>query len=96
VRKESDEYPFNPNTEDLSQFSWSVRTNDYALTYTYEDKKMGLYTLDDLAQENNLADSKPEVIKVLKAEILKFATESKRPNNTVNHKKYENIMSTLK
>ncbi|PNH91485.1 sulfatase family protein [Vibrio diazotrophicus] len=96
VRKESDEYPFNPNTEDLSQFSWSVRTNDYALTYTYEDKKMGLYTLDDLAQENNLADSKPEVIKALTAEILKFATESKRPNNTVNHKKYENIMSTLK
>ncbi|ELA9243548.1 sulfatase-like hydrolase/transferase [Vibrio alginolyticus] len=96
VRKESDEYPFNPNTEDLSQFSWSVRTNDYALTYTYEDKKMGLYALDDLAQKHNLADDKPEVIEELKAEILKFARESQRPNNTVNHKKHDNIMSTLK
>lgn len=96
VRKESDEYPFNPNTEDLSQFSWSVRTNDYALTYTYEDKKMWLYALDDLAQENNLADSKPEVIRALKDEILKFSSESKRPNNTINHEKYENIISTLK
>ena len=95
VRNLSDDYPFNPNTEDLSQFSWSVRTNEYALTYTYEDKHLGLYALDDLAQEHNLASTHPEVVNALKAEIRQFAHESKRPNNSINNEKYENILSTL-
>ncbi|WP_038899897.1 sulfatase-like hydrolase/transferase, partial [Yersinia pestis] len=34
VRNESNEYPKNPNTEDLSQFSYTIRSNDYSLTYT--------------------------------------------------------------
>lgn len=51
VREESAEYPFNPNTEDLSQFSWTVRNDTYSLTYTFEDKHLALYTLDDLAQK---------------------------------------------
>ena len=34
VRHQSDDYPHNPNTEDLSQFSYTVRNNDYSLVYT--------------------------------------------------------------
>lgn len=51
VRRQSDDYPDNPNTEDLSQFSYTVRSNDYSLVYTYEDKQLGLYRLNDLQQK---------------------------------------------
>lgn len=96
VRGESDTYPFNPNTEDLSQFSWTVRNDTYSLTYTFEDKQLSLYSLDDLRQENNIAKSHPDVVKALTADLVTFAKESKRPNNQINQEKYNNIMATLK
>lgn len=96
VRGQSDDYPFNPNTEDLSQFSWTVRNDNYSLTYTFEDKKLALYALGDLRQAHNIARAHPDVVKALTANLLTFVKESKRPNSKINQKKYDNIMATLK
>ena len=54
VRHQSDDYPHNPNTEDLSQFSYTVRNNDYSLVYTVENNQLGLYKLTDLQQKITL------------------------------------------
>ncbi len=63
VRHQSDDYPHNPNTEDLSQFSYTVRNNDYSLVYTVENNQLGLYKLTDLQQKDNLAAANPQVVK---------------------------------
>lgn len=95
VRKQSDDYPNNPNTEDLSQFSYTVRSNDYSLVYTYEDKQLGLYRLNDLQQKNNLAANNPEVVKTMQEEARTFLLAGKPPLSRVNQEKYNNIKSTL-
>lgn len=54
MRKESDDYPHNPHTEDLSQFAYTVRSNDYSLVYTYAENKLALYDINDLQQTKDL------------------------------------------
>ncbi|MBQ0262844.1 MULTISPECIES: sulfatase family protein [Enterobacterales] len=95
VRKESDDYPHNPNTEDLSQFSYTVRNNDYSLVYTVEDDKLGLYKVTDLQEKNNLADDKPEVVKEMQETIKEFINSSKPPINDINKNKFGEIKKSL-
>ncbi|WP_202302136.1 sulfatase-like hydrolase/transferase [Dryocola clanedunensis] len=95
VRHLSDDYPDNPNTEDLSQFSYTVRSNDYSLVYTFEDKQPGLYKLDDLQQKNNLAAAHPDVVKAMKSEVTGFIAGSKPPLSQINQQKFTNIKTSL-
>lgn len=95
VRHESDEYPKNPYTEDLSQFSYAVRNNEYALIYNYEDKQLGLYALNDLQLKHNLAKDKPEIIKQMQGSMKEFVSNSHPPLNKVNQEKFDNVTKTL-
>ncbi|HDL7932958.1 sulfatase-like hydrolase/transferase [Yersinia enterocolitica] len=95
VRKESDDYPHNPNTEDLSQFSYTVRGNGYSLVYTVEDKQTGLYRLDDLQQANNLADKHPGVVKEMAAQAKEFLAHSQPPLSKVNNEKFTNVRNAI-
>ena len=95
VRHESDDYPHNPNTEDLSEFSYTVRNKDYSLVYTIEDNKLGLYKVTDLQEKNNLATEKPEVVKEMKGVVKEFISSSKPPINDINKQKFEKIKSSL-
>ncbi len=95
VRYESDYYPHNPNTEDLSEFTYTVRTNDYQLIYTAEDNALRLYALTDLQLKHDLAMEKPDVIKKLKAIAKKQLDESLPPNKPINQPKYEKIVKAL-
>lgn len=95
VRKESNDYPHNPNTEDLSQFSYTVRSNDYSLVYTFENKQLGLYKLNDLQQKDNLAAQHPDVVKNMQGVVKNFIKESKPPLSQVNQEKFKNIKSAL-
>ncbi|MDM3274940.1 sulfatase [Citrobacter sp. Ce119] len=95
VRKESNDYPNNPNTEDLSQFSYTVRSNDYSLVYTFENKQLGLYKLNDLQQKDNLATQHPDVVKNMQGVVKNFIKESKPPLSQVNQEKFNNIKNAL-
>lgn len=95
VRNESNDYPKNPNTEDLSQFSYTIRSNDYSLTYTYDGNKLGLYKLNDLNQKNDLASTHPEVVKEMQAEMKDFISHSKPPVSEVNQDKFNKIKQAL-
>lgn len=95
VRHESDEYPKNPHTEDLSQFSYAVRNNEYALIYNYEDKQLGLYALNDLQLKHNLAKDKPEIVKQMQGSMKEFVSNSQPPLNKVNQEKFDNVTKTL-
>ncbi|EGM1627546.1 sulfatase-like hydrolase/transferase [Salmonella enterica] len=95
VRKESDDYPNNPNTEDLSQFSYTVRSNDYSLVYTVENNQIGLYKLTDLEQKNNLAASHPDVVKEMAAQAKDFLAESKPPLSKVNQSKFDKVKDAI-
>lgn len=95
VRYESDYYPHNPNTENLSEFTYTVRTNDYQLIYTAEDNALRLYKLDDLMLKNDLAMEKPQVVAQLKKIAKKQLTESKPPLMEINMPKYQKIVDAL-
>ncbi|WP_139460306.1 sulfatase-like hydrolase/transferase [Aeromonas veronii] len=95
VRHESDEYPKNPYTEDLSQFSYAVRNNEYALIYNYEDKQLGLYALNDLQLKHNQAKDKPEIVKQMQGSMKEFVSNSHPPLNKVNQEKFDNVTKTL-
>lgn len=95
VRKESDDYPHNPNTEDLSQFSYTVRGNGYSLIYTVEGKQTGLFKLDDLQQVNNLADKHPDVVKEMAAQAKEFLKHSQPPLSKVNQEKFTVVQSAI-
>lgn len=95
VRHESDVYPNNPNTEDLSQFSYTVRSNDYSLVYTFEGNQLGLYKLDDLQQKNNLAGENPKAVKEMQSEVKGFIEGSKPPLSQINQEKFNNIKKSL-
>ncbi|BFI61536.1 sulfatase [Yersinia pseudotuberculosis] len=95
VRNESNEYPKNPNTEDLSQFSYTIRSNDYYLTYTYEGNKLNLYKLSDLNQKQDLASTHPDVVKVMQAEMRNFINQSQSPVSEVNQDKFNKIKQSL-
>ena len=95
VRFESDDYPHNPNTENLSEFTYTVRTNDYQLIYTAEDDKLQLFALDDLMCKNELSASKPEVVKELKQIARQRLSESKPPIMEINQPKYQKIVKAL-
>ncbi|AHK21860.1 sulfatase [Yersinia similis] len=95
VRNESNEYPKNPNTEDLSQFSYTIRSNDYSLTYTYEGNKLNLYKLSDLNQKQDLASTHPDVVKVMQAEMRNFINQSQSPVSEVNQDKFNKIKQSL-
>ncbi|AZN35688.1 sulfatase family protein [Iodobacter ciconiae] len=95
VRYESDEYPKNPNTENLSQFSYAVRNNEYALIYNYEDKQLGLYALNDLMLERNLAKDKPEMVKQLQGAMKEYMSNTQPPLNKINQEKFNNISNVL-
>ena len=95
VRNESNEYPKNPNTEDLSQFSYTIRSNDYSLTYTYEGNKLNLYKLSDLNQKQDLASTHPDVVKVMQAEMRNLINQSQSPVSEVNQDKFNKIKQSL-
>ncbi len=95
VRYESDYYPHNPNTENLSEFTYTVRTNDYQLIYTAEDNALRLYDLRDLQLKNDLTFDKPEVVKQLKQIARDRLAESKPPLMDINQPKYEKIVKAL-
>lgn len=95
VRNETDEYPHNPNTEDLSQFSYAVRSNEHALVFNYEDKQLGLYALNDLQLEHNLAKDKPEIVKQMQGAMVEFVSNTQPPLNKVNQEKFDNVAKTL-
>lgn len=95
VRYESDYYPFNPNTENLSEFTYTVRTNEYQLIYTVEDNALRLYDLRDLQLEHDLTFDKPEVVAKLKKIALDRLNESIEPLNQINKPKYEKLVKAL-
>ena len=95
VRYESDYYPHNPNTENLSEFTYTVRTNEYQLIYTAEDNALALYELRDLQMKHDLTFEKPEVVEKLKAMAKKRLEESVEPNNPINKPKYQKIVEAL-
>ena len=95
VRYESDYYPHNPNTENLSEFTYTVRTNDYQLIYTAEDNALRLYDLRDLQLKNDLTFDKPEVVEQLKQIARDRLAESKPPLMEINQPKYEKIVKAL-
>lgn len=95
VRKESDDYPHNPHTEDLSQFAYTVRSNDYSLVYTYAENKLALYDINDLQQTKDLSASHPDVVKNMKAVMIDFITSSQKPISDINQAKFENIKKSL-
>ena len=95
VRYESDYYPHNPNTENLSEFTYTVRTNDYQLIYTAEDNALRLYDLRDLQLKNDLTFDKPEVVEQLKQIARDRLAESKPPLMNINQPKYEKIVKAL-
>lgn len=95
VRYESDYYPHNPNTENLSEFTYTVRTNEYQLIYTAEDNALALYDLRDLQMKHDLTFEKPEVVEKLKAMAKKRLEESVEPNNPINKPKYQKIVEAL-
>ncbi|EGF8400365.1 sulfatase-like hydrolase/transferase [Escherichia coli] len=95
VRKESDDYPHNPHTEDLSQFAYTVRSNDYSLVYTYAENKLALYDINDLQQTKDLSSSHPDVVKNMKAVMIDFITSSQKPISDINQAKFENIKKSL-
>lgn len=95
VRFESDDYPHNPNTENLSEFTYSVRTNDYQLIYTAENDQLELYALDDLMCKNELSAQKPEVVEELKQIARERLNESKPPIMEINQPKYQKIVDAL-
>lgn len=95
VRGESDDYPHNPNTEDLSEFSYTVRNNNYSLVYTVENDQLGLYALDDLHEEKNLAKDKPEVVKEMQQTVKEFIINSEEPINKINHDKFNKVKKSL-
>ena len=95
VRFESDDYPHNPNTENLSEFTYSVRTNDYQLIYTAENDQLELYALDDLMCQNELSAQKPEVVEQLKQIARERLNESKPPIMEINQPKYQKIVDAL-
>lgn len=96
VRFESDDYPHNPNTENLSEFTYTVRTNDYQLIYTAENNETHLYALDDLMLKNDLTKANPKVVSELKAIARKQLDESIKPLNKINQPKYQKIVEALK
>lgn len=91
VRHQSDDYPHNPNTEDLSQFSYTVRNNDYSLVYTVENNQLGLYKLTDLQQKDNIAAANPQVVKEMQGVVREFIDSSQPPLSEVNQEKFNNI-----
>lgn len=95
VRHQSDDYPHNPNTEDLSQFSYTVRNNDYSLVYTVENNQLGLYKLTDLQQKDNLAATNPQVVKEMQGVVREFIDNSQPPLSEVNQEKFNNIKKAL-
>ena len=95
VRFESDDYPNNPNTENLSEFTYSVRTKDYQLIYTAENDQLELYALDDLMCKNELSAQKPEVVEQLKQIARERLNESKPPIMEINQPKYQKIVDAL-
>ncbi|EJJ1318919.1 sulfatase, partial [Escherichia coli] len=95
VRHQSDDYPHNPNTEDLSQFSYTVRNNDYSLVYTVENNQLGLYKLTDLQQKDNLAAANPQVVKEMQGVVREFIDSSQPPLSEVNQEKFNNIKKAL-
>ena len=96
VRSESDDYPHNPSTETLSQFSWTVRNNDFTLTYTQDDKKLGLYLLSDTQQKENIADKNPKTVAKMKTAMQEYIASSVKPNNSITMPKFEAILPSLK
>lgn len=95
VRYESDYYPNNPNTENLSEFTYTVRTNEYQLIYTAEDNALRLYALDDLQLKNDLTFDKPQVVEKLKAIARDQLKRSVPPIMPINQPKYEKIVKAL-
>ena len=95
VRYESDYYPHNPNTENLSEFTYTVRTNEYQLIYTAEDNALRLYDLRDLQMKNDLTMEKPQVVEQLKKIAKKQLSESKPPIMPINQPKYQKIVDAL-
>lgn len=96
VRFESDDYPHNPNTENLSEFTYTVRTNDYQLIYTAENNSLRLFALDDLMLKNDLTKAKPKEVEKLKQIARKQLSESKPPIMEINKPKYQKIVNALK
>ena len=95
VRYESDYYPHNPNTENLSEFTYTVRTNEYQLIYTAEDNALRLYDLRDLQMKNDLTMEKPQVVEQLKKIAKKQLSESKPPIMPNFQPKYQKIVDAL-
>lgn len=95
VRYESDYYPHNPNTENLSEFTYTVRTNEYQLIYTAEDNALRLYDLRDLQMKNDLTMEKPQVVEQLKKIAKKQLSEAKPPILPIFQPKYQKIIDAL-
>lgn len=96
VRHESDAYPHNPYTEKFSQFAWTVRSNEYTLTYSQEDQKLGLYKLDDLKYSNNLVKNHPKLVEEMKDAMREYLASSVPPNNAITIPKFDAITPSLK
>lgn len=95
VRGESDEYPHNPNTEKLSQFSWTVRNNDFVLMYTVDEGEYGLFKIDDLEHKNNLAKKYPKVVKQMTQQMKQYVESTSKPNNPITLPKYNKVIESL-
>lgn len=94
VTGESDYYPKNPYMERLSDFSWTVRDNNWTLHYYLGDNTYELYdTVNDPKEENNLADQHPEVISSLKKVMHDYlVNKATKPNTENNLPKYEQLL----
>lgn len=95
VRSESDDYPINPYTEQFSDFSWAVRTDRFSLIYNPEDKKIGLYKLEDVRHENEISEQYPNVVSAMKNDLAEFANKSKMPISKDNYDKFNKVISEI-
>lgn len=96
VRGESDTYPHNPYTEKFSKFVWTVRSNDYTLTYNQEDKELGLYSSIDSHYENNIAKNNHKIVGKMTDVMREYISSSMPPNNEITIPKFEEITPSLK
>ncbi|ENM5859946.1 sulfatase, partial [Vibrio mimicus] len=79
----------------FSDFSWAVRTDRFSLIYNPEDKKIGLYKLEDVRHENEISEQYPNVVSAMKNDLAEFANKSKRPISKDNYDKFDKVISEI-
>lgn len=80
--------------EKLSDFSWTVRDNNWTLHYYVGDNSYALYdSVNDPQEKNNVIEKHPDVVKKLKAKMRNYlTTKAVKPNTENNLPKYQQLL----